>query len=194
MTRVREVVQGNMSGQLSASPERLGEGVWVGETYPSDLWPSLPASPLTFWGSRQGRLQKETTWLWRELQLVTWSHERGVAGATRTPRSGPSHYSFSSVVTSNNRWRNGHRTRTICRNKCQKSTQFPCNVHILLQDLFSINIPQPLPWLMSYRNCLILFFLVLFTGESGFFLKIPYYHPAWFFFTLRVWVSYCFPH
>lgn len=53
--RVREGVQGCTSGQCKTN--RGVGGVHLGETYPSDFLSSLPAFQLTFWGSKEGKLQ-----------------------------------------------------------------------------------------------------------------------------------------
>ncbi|XP_063153218.1 bladder cancer-associated protein isoform X1 [Candoia aspera] len=46
--QVRKGAREHAGGWHSTSAERLAESVWVGETYPSNLQPSLPGSPLTF--------------------------------------------------------------------------------------------------------------------------------------------------
>lgn len=40
---------------------QVGEGTWVGETYPRNMWPSLLGFSLTFWGTQQGSLKMVIT-------------------------------------------------------------------------------------------------------------------------------------
>lgn len=119
---IRESAWGYANGRHVASADRLRKSGQVGQTYPSGLWPFLPASPLTFWERQQGNLQTVTKWLQVTAtscvnQLPStrlWSHDHVGARRAGIPRTTYNHHSFSTVIILNSCWTNGDWLKTIC--------------------------------------------------------------------------------